>query len=254
MNTWRLDTWLSYRPEDFLMFSEPVYWQMIQTHNALFWPAHILTMLAGLGVLVVLGNPARFARFRPGLLIAGPLAASWMLAGFGFLGLSYASINWAAEWLIPLFVFQGVLILLGRTDFGVGVPSGIAAVLGFGLLAYALAGYPLLAPLAGRPVAAAEVFGVAPDPTVIGTLGVLLIARSSLKRRTAPLSLALAISIVWCGVSWITLDTMDTWESWSPAVAALVALIGWSLPNAVSTGGTPKASRSGRAAGRPAAR
>ena len=78
------------------MFSEPVYWQMIQTHNALFWPAHILTMLAGLGVLVVLGNPAGFARFRPGLLIAGPLAASWMLAGFGFLGLSYASINWAA--------------------------------------------------------------------------------------------------------------------------------------------------------------
>ena len=236
------------------MFSEPVYWQMIQTHNALFWPAHILTMLAGLGVLIVLANPARFVRFRPGLLIAGPLAACWMLVGFGFLGHSYASINWASEWLLPLFVFQSLLILLARTRFGVGKPSGIPAALGFGLLAYALVGYPLLAPLAGRPVAAAEVFGLAPDPTVIGTLGVLLIARSSLTRRTAPLSLALAISIVWCGVSWMTLDTLNTWESWSPAVAALVALIGWSLPNRFASGGALTATRSGRAADRPAAR
>lgn len=249
-----MNTWLTYRAEDFLMFSEPVYWQMIQTHNAVFWPLHILTMLAGLGILIVLGNPMRFARFRPGLLIAVPLAACWALVGVGFLGHSYASINWAAERLVPLFLLQSALILLAGARFGGGTPNGISAVLGFGLLAYALVGHPLLAPLAGRPVSAAEVFGLAPDPTVIGTLGLLMIAHSSLNRRTALLSLALVIPILWCGVSWITLDTMDAWESWAPAVAALIAVIGWSLPDRSASEGAATATRSGRGAEKPVGR
>jgi hypothetical protein len=225
-----LDTWLTYRAEDFLMFSEPVYWQMFQTHNGLLWPVQILTMLAGAGILIVLGTAFRPKRIRPGLLVAGPLAGAWGLVGLAFVGHSYASINWVADWFVPVFLLQAVLILSARNQFATAPPSGPNAVLGIGLLGFALVGYPLLAPLAGRPVSAAEVFGLAPDPTVTATLGVLLIARSSLNRRGLILSAMFAVAVIWCVLTWITLDTMGAWERWVPLITTGIAVIGWGLP------------------------
>jgi hypothetical protein len=57
---------------------------------------------------------------------------------------------------------------------------GLAGWTGYLILAFALAGYPLLAPLQGRGWASSEVFGIASDPTVVATLGLLLLARCRL--------------------------------------------------------------------------
>ena len=48
--------------------------------------------------------------------------------------------------------------------------------IGLALFLYALAIHPLIAPLTGRPWTQAEIFGLAPDPTAIATLGILLAA------------------------------------------------------------------------------
>ena len=49
---------------------------------------------------------------------------------------------------------------------------------GLGLFGFAVLGYPWIGVMLGRPLSQAEVFGMAPDPTAIGTLGVLLLTAS----------------------------------------------------------------------------
>src|SRR5882672_6248592 len=46
-------------------------------------------------------------------------------------------------------------------------------MIGIALYVYALALHPLIALVAGRPLQAAEVVGIAPDPTASATLGLL---------------------------------------------------------------------------------
>ena len=58
----------------------------------------------------------------------------------------------------------------------------------------------MLAPLQGRGWASSEVFGIAPDPTAIATLGVLLLARGRL------LPVLLPIPVLWCLLSGMTLQ------------------------------------------------
>ena len=87
--------------------------------------------------------------------------------------------------------------------------------IGFALFLYALAIHPLIAPLTGRPITQAEIFGLAPDPTAIATLGILLAAERP--------SLGLfAIPVLWCLITGMTLWTMESPEA---PVAPLLGLL-----------------------------
>ena len=79
----------------------------------------------------------------------------------------------------------------------------------------------MLAPLQGRGWASSEVFGIAPDPTAIATLGVLLLARGRL------LPLLLPIPVLWCLLSGITLSTMGEPQAWAPYAALALAAAAW---------------------------
>jgi hypothetical protein len=79
--------------------------------------------------------------------------------------------------------------------------------------------YPVIGPLAGRGWRQAEVFGIAPDPTAIATLGTILLAPG---RKAGRLMM---IPVVWCLISGLTLWTMESPEAWLPPAAALVALL-----------------------------
>ncbi|MDO9061969.1 MAG: DUF6064 family protein, partial [Bradyrhizobium sp.] len=135
----------------------------------------------------------------------------------------YATINWAAAYVAPAFAVEGVLLLVaGSLRDGCAFDRrGPAAWTGYFLLAFALAGQPLLAPLQGRGWASSEVFGVAPDPTLIGTLGLLLLARGRL------LPLLLPIPDLWCLLSGITLHTMGEPQAWTSHIALLLAVTAW---------------------------
>jgi hypothetical protein len=75
----------------------------------------------------------------------------------------------------------------------------------------------LLAPLQGRGWASSEVFGIAPDPTAIATLGLLLLARGRL------LPLLLPIPVLWCLLSGVTLRTMGEPQAWALHAALALA-------------------------------
>ena len=76
-----------------------------------------------------------------------------------------------------------------------------------------------MAKLGGRPIQAAEVFGIAPDPTAIATLG--LLATASPKGAAW---LLVGVPAAWCLASWATLHTMGAWAGWIPLAAVGLAL------------------------------
>jgi hypothetical protein len=201
-----MSEWWTYRPEDFLLFSSRVYWRLFETHNAALWPLHLVTLAVGLVIiLLIAGRPKISTRW-----IALILTILWIFVGWSFLWNRYSTINWAAVYVAPAFVVEGVLLLVACLRDALAVdrrrPSDW---IGYLILGFALVGQPLLAPLQGRGWASSEVFGITPDPTAMATLGVLLLTRGKF------LPWLLPIPVLWCLVSGMTLQTMGEPQAWA---------------------------------------
>ncbi|MEH2530175.1 uncharacterized membrane protein (DUF485 family) [Bradyrhizobium sp. AZCC 1588] len=213
-----MSEWWTYRAEDFLLFSPRVYWRMFETHNAALWPLHVVTLAAGLLIILLIAwRPGVFARW-----ISLILAILWIFVGWSFLWNRYATVNWAAAYVAPAFAVEaGLLLILSLRDGLAFDRRGPVAWTGYLLLASGIAGQPLLAPLQGRGLASSEVFGIAPDPTAIATLGVLLLARGRLVPWLLP------IPVLWCLLSGMTLRTMGEPQAWAPYAAVALIAMAW---------------------------
>lgn len=218
--------WWTYGLSDFLLFSPRTYYRLLERHNAAVWPAHVVTLVLGVvvGVLVRRSTPGRLRA------AAALLAALWAWVGWAFVARRYATINWAATYFALLFAVETLLLgwiavapgglRTGRMRDATDPLAGARNVAGAALFGFALLLYPLLAPVVGRGWAQAEVFGMAPDPTVFGTLGVLLRADG------LPRGVLLAAPVLWCLLSGATLWAMGSAEAWIvlPGAALAVAL------------------------------
>ncbi|TIQ92165.1 MAG: hypothetical protein E5X44_15645 [Mesorhizobium sp.] len=215
-----MSEWWTYRLEDFLLFSPRVYWRMFELANAAFWPLQLLTLAAGLAiVLLVLRRPRRH-----GLWIALVLAGLFAFVGWSLLWRRYAAINWAIAYVAPAFGLQALLLVFGAARGGLAFDRrDLAARLGLLIAVVGLVVYPLLPPLFGRPWASAEVFGIAPDPTAIAALGVLLAASGVL------VPLLLAIPLLWLLLSGLTLHAMGDPQAWLPLLAAAATVAAMTL-------------------------
>jgi hypothetical protein len=217
----------SYRLSDFLLFSPRVYWRMFELHNAALWPLPLAMLALGVAAVAV-------AILRPqqsGRPIAILLAVLWAWVGWSFVWERYATINWTAVYAAPLFAIEALLLLiigggLNRLAFD---PRGVRGLAGILLIALAL-GYPLLAPLFGRPWHGAEFFGIAPDPTAIATLGFVLMARGR------SILLLYPIPLLWCLASDLTLWAMADAQAWTLALmlAILPLASAFGLARAIS--------------------
>lgn len=206
-----MSEWWTYRPEDFLMFAPRTYWRLFELHNQAWWPAQLLAVSAGLAMAVGLW------RFRPAALqwAAGVLAVGCTFVAWTFLWQRYAAINWAAVGFAWAFGAQAVGLLVMATWPSLVLTAGqVRRRVGLGLLLWALLVYPLLVLGTGRPWTQAEVFGLAPDPTVIGMLGVLLCADAGARAPRVLLAVLRMGALVWCAVSAATLATMGSAQAW----------------------------------------
>jgi hypothetical protein len=91
---------------------------------------------------------------------------------------------------------------------------------GWTVYGFALAGYPLPAPIWNRPWGQAELFALAPDPTAIGTLALLLLASRRLFRALW------IIPLLWLVNSALTLWAMGSAEAWAPISAGMALVLG----------------------------
>ena len=95
-----MSEWWTYRPEDFLLFAPRVYWRLFELHNAAVWPLQIPALLLGATILVGLVRPRPWS----GRITAGVLAAAWAFVAWTFLWHRYATINWAAAYVVPIAI------------------------------------------------------------------------------------------------------------------------------------------------------
>jgi hypothetical protein len=214
-----MSEWWTYHLSDFLLFSSRTYYRLFEIYNAAVWPAQIAAIGLGLTILVLLFRAkAEAARGRG---IAAILAACWLWVAIAFHAKHYATINWAAVYFAWAFGLEaafliGFGVVWGRLRFERPVDSPGRA--GFWIFLFALVLAPLVAPLLGRGWKAAEIFGVAPDPTAVATLGILLLAGGRGR------GWLMVIPVIGCAISGFTLLAMKSPDAGVPVLAAALAI------------------------------
>ena len=144
----------------------------------------------------------------------------WLWTGIAFLGMRYATINFAAKYAAWAFVVEAGLLAWTAVRGGFDAPSGVIGRIGVGLVLFAVLIEPLSAPLLGRPLRQVELFGLTPDPTAVATLGALLALRP--RRRW----LLMIVPVLWCALTGLTLLAMSAKDWWiAPAVGVLAVAL-----------------------------
>jgi len=209
-----MSEWWTYRLRDFLLFSPRTYFRLFELYNAAIWPAQIAALGLGIVILLLL----RHSTVSRGRWVSATLAVFWLWVGIAFHMKRYATINWTAVYFGWGFALEAGLWIgfgvLGRLTWL--RPPDLARRSGVGILLFALAVEPLV-DLLGRGWRGTPILGVAPDPTAVATLGILL---ATTGRGRGVLSV---IPAIWCAISFATLLAMKAPEAWMMAGIGVLA-------------------------------
>ena len=227
--------WPPYALADFLLFSERTYLRLFELHNGKFWPLQVLTVAAASAAAVLLLRDHRHA----GRVVSAVLAAAWALVALIFFGQSFATINWASSYLVPVALGQAALLAtLGVWANCLAPPAAVGDRRsiwgGVGIAVIGLAGYPILAMASDRGLAGAEVFALTPDATVVVTAGLVAMARPA-----RVFWILLAIPAALALISLALHHSMGRWEGWIPVIAVGVAACAYMIPSRPPTKRSP---------------
>ena len=199
-----------------LPFSRDQFIEVFRSYNNAIGVAPILLLAVAVAV-VVLAYSTRTGRHR---MIAGLLALLWLWSGVVYHWGFFAAINPLARLFGALFVAQAVLLVFtgviqGRLQFD---PRHTAASrIGWLLIVYALAVYPLLGRMFGHGYPGGPTFG-APCPTTIFFLGTTLWIVGS-----PPLPVA--IPVIWSLIGTSAAVSLGMREDIGLAVGSVIVLI-----------------------------
>jgi hypothetical protein len=211
-----MSEWWTYSLSDFLLFSPRTYYRLFELYNADIWPAQVVALALGLAILAGWLRGTAWAGRGAGAV----LAACWLWVAWAFHAQRYATINSAAVFFAIGFAIEALLLLwIGGVRARIAFAPVRGGVRGaaLGVTLFAMLGYPLLAAAGGRAWRQMELFGVAPDPTALATLGLLALSA----RTPWPL---LPVPLLWCAISGATLRTMHAHYAWVAPLGALLVL------------------------------
>ncbi|MGB0682570.1 MAG: DUF6064 family protein [Magnetovibrionaceae bacterium] len=165
--------WMSYSLSDFLMYGEATQARLYVRLNEAYPTLRLIGLGLGFGLLAT-GLAGRLG--RAGLVLLGLI---WFWVGYAYFPL-YAEIMPWAGWLAALFYLQGGLLIFGALRHHRRQVSrrSLPYLLGTVLVVLGTVGYPLIGD---------QSFGLAPTPTALATLGLLLIFRARLWLSSIPL-------------------------------------------------------------------
>jgi hypothetical protein len=158
-----------------LPFTQQEFLAVFAAYNQAVWPAQLALHLAAVASVAALALRGRL----PSRLISATLALLWAWAGIVYHVGHFAAVNPAANLFAGLFVVGAAVfawegVVRSRLHFALSATP--RAALGFALVAYALAGYPVLGVLLGHAYPSMPTFG-APCPTTLFTVGMLAFLR-----------------------------------------------------------------------------
>ncbi len=213
-----MSEWWTYTLSDFLLFSPKTYHRLFELYNRDVWPAQLVALAAGVAMLALLCGRGG----QRGRAAATLLALAWAWVAWAFHFEHYATINWAAPWFAAAFAIEALLLAwygVWRGQLEFHGPATVRTRIGRFLVVFAVLAQPLFGPLAGRSWVEVQLFGLAPDPTTVGTLGLLLAMADGPRWRL------LAIPLLWCAVGGAFLWAMDAPDALVMPVAGLVTLL-----------------------------
>lgn len=220
-----IDELSTYSVGNFIPFMPASYFRLFERQFETLWPLH--PVLVALGIVAMV-----FAVLGKGRVVAVILAAAVVTAAVTFHFRLYAELTPVGRVFGWAFLAQGLLLLvwgfIGRFDSRPRLD--VTAWIGMALAVFGVAFYPLMALLSGRKLAGAEYFGLAPDPTVCATLGILLIIA-----RPLWLLLLLPIPLLWCVVSGATMKALEAPSAMLLPVIAATAFLSFLVKAARSS-------------------
>lgn len=207
--------WLSYSLTDLLLFSPFSYFRLFELSNEALWPWQIPLLLVAIG--------CGWLVKRADQHIAWPLLAIlWGFVAWWFFLRHYSQIYPAAEGFALFFIIEAVLLSLitfGNQSWIGDLERAPINRIGWTVFIYALLFHPLLTLLMGRPESGMELFGIAPDPTALGTLGLLLSRRGWMSKALA------VIPLFWLLLSSLTHLAMENFYGLIAPVMGYLAVV-----------------------------
>lgn len=199
-------------------FTQDEFLHLFASYNAAIWPAQIFAYLLGIVAVIAAIRGIRTA----GIIIAVILALFWGWTGVVYHGIFFSAINNAAYFFAALFVIQALLLLY--TGLGpkrlVFRPTGRTVLMvGALFVFYAMVLYPVLNIVLGHGYRQMPVFGVAPCPMTIFTLGILLWSATRV-----PIYLII-IPVVWSIIGVSAAISLGIFEDIGLVVAGLLGAI-----------------------------
>jgi len=188
-----------YRLEDFLLFSGRVYDRLFLRHFDAFGA---ISLLLGLTALLAMGMLVWRGRL-PGRPVLALLAGIWLWVAASFVWPLYLPINWVMHWWLPLFGLQALLLMgvAWRAPATIILVRRLKVAPAVILLIGGLLLWPAITATNGWHYAA--LFGAAPDPTALVSLGLLPLLQQRARW------LLLPIPALWCAFSGMTLLALE---------------------------------------------
>jgi len=209
------------------MSSAEEFFALVELYNVTYWPVQVVTFLAGVSAVVLTMTRAAYSDRA----ISAILASLWLWSGivflmvffrdltptlFGFAVPGFAYVSGA------LFVIQGILFLhfgVIRGDLSYGSEGGPYATIGFAAIVYAMIVYPIIGYVTGHPLPGYPLFGSAPCPVAIYTVGMLM-----LTNRRMP-QIVPIIPLVWGLMGIAAVVMFRVWADVGLFAAAILAFL-----------------------------
>lgn len=201
-----------------LPFTADDFFSLFATYNTAIWPAQVMAYVLGLVALAAALKGGALGR-RVAAIVLG---AFWLWNGAIYHFAFFAQINPAAYAFAALFLIQGLLFLCvagvaSDRLFPTSPTTGWHRSIALALIAYAAVLYELLSHLQGHGWPHAPIFGVAPCPTTVFTIGILI-----LLGRPQPIWL-IAIPLVWAVIGSTAAVLLAVREDLALLAAAILA-------------------------------